>query len=86
MMDDYDVGGDDEDEEEDLVKVVVRCGPCVSCHVVLTLLVLRWRVPEYALWRQETVARAFVWLAKQPSSRPHWDAEQLVLCALSADP
>lgn len=41
---------------------------------------------EYTLWRQEKVARAFVWLAKQPSSRPHWDAEQLVLCALSADP
>jgi len=37
MRDDYDVGGDDE-EEEDLVEVVVRCG--MSCHVVLTLLVL----------------------------------------------
>lgn len=81
MMAGYDVGGGD-DEEEDLVKVV----RCVPCHVVLTLLVLRWRVPEYTLWRQEKVARAFMWLAKQPSSRPHWDAEQLVLCALSADP
>jgi len=40
---------------------------------------------EYALWRQDKVASAFVWLAKQPSSRPHWDAGQLVLCALSAD-